>query len=114
MCSHFVRAKGIVFRILKSPSLNRTEETEVGIEGWNELDGSYAFQYSDGSQAGLCKSVIVKCTAIGDLLMVDAAPLSDADTPYSLEIKYTSKPLLSLCYITTSTLQYCIPFHLLV
>ncbi|BFI43036.1 proteasome inhibitor subunit 1 (PI31) [Marchantia polymorpha subsp. ruderalis] len=70
-----------------SSAASATEETEVGIEGWNELDGSYAFQYSDGSQAGLCKSVIVKCTAIGDLLMVDAAPLSDADTPYSLEIK---------------------------
>ncbi|KAL2610279.1 hypothetical protein R1flu_028852 [Riccia fluitans] len=64
------------------------EESEVGVDGWNELDdGSYAFQYSGGGQPGLCKSVIVKCTAIGDLLMVDAAPLVDADTPHSLEIK---------------------------
>lgn len=69
------------------PGSPPSEENEVGIEGWNGLEGAYAFQYSGGNQPGLCKALIVKCTAMGDLLMVDASPLSDADTPTNLEIK---------------------------
>ncbi len=61
------------------------EETEVGIDGWNEMDGAYAFRYT-GNELGLSKSVTVKCLAIGDSLLIDAVS-SDVDTPVNLELK---------------------------
>ncbi|CAM6123185.1 unnamed protein product [Calypogeia fissa] len=72
-----------------SSASGSSEEKEVGIEGWNELEGAYAFQYSGGNHPGLCQTLIVKCTVMGDLLMVDASPLSGEDAPTHLEIKVT-------------------------
>lgn len=73
------------------------DNAEVGIEGWNDMDGAYAFQYSGVGQAGLCKSALVKCVAMGDMLMVDAAPADDKGDkePLHLEISISD-------YITTS------------
>ncbi|KAH9556624.1 hypothetical protein CY35_07G039500 [Sphagnum magellanicum] len=61
------------------------EETEVGIDGWNEMDGAYAFRYA-GNELGLSKSVTVKCLAMGDSLLIDAVSF-DVDTPVNLELK---------------------------
>jgi proteasome inhibitor subunit 1 (PI31) len=61
------------------------EETEVGIDGWNEMDGAYAFCYA-GNELGLSKSVTVKCLAMGDSLLIDAVSF-DVDTPVNLELK---------------------------
>lgn len=74
-------------RAASSPPEGR-ENVEVGIEGWNDIDGVYAFQYSGAGQDGLCKSVLVKCVPVGDSLMLDAAPDDGGDKePLHLEIK---------------------------
>jgi hypothetical protein len=62
------------------------EETEVGVDGWDEMDGAYAFCYSGNNELGLSKSVTVKCLAVGDSLMIDALS-SDVDNPVHLELK---------------------------
>lgn len=62
------------------------EETEVGVDGWDEMDGAYAFCYSGNNELGLSKSVTVKCLAVGDSLMIDAIS-SDVDNPVHLELK---------------------------
>lgn len=62
------------------------EEPEVGIDGWDEMNGAYAFRYSGSGQPDLLPTVTVKCMAMGDSLMVDAVS-SDSDTPVHTEIK---------------------------
>ncbi|CAK9228430.1 unnamed protein product [Sphagnum troendelagicum] len=62
------------------------EGTEVGVDGWDEMDGAYAFCYSGNNELGLSKSVTVKCLAVGDSLMIDAIS-SDVDNPVHLELK---------------------------
>jgi proteasome inhibitor subunit 1 (PI31) len=62
------------------------EETEVGVDGWDVMDGAYAFCYSGNNELGLSKSVTVKCLAVGDSLMIDAIS-SDVDNPVHLELK---------------------------
>ncbi|XP_024528767.1 probable proteasome inhibitor [Selaginella moellendorffii] len=64
-----------------------SSEQEVGIDGWNELENAYAFKYFT-DEKDLPKSVDVKCTAIGDMLMVDAAVEGGNDL-FHLEIKVT-------------------------
>uniref|UniRef100_A0A0D6R5R3 PI31 proteasome regulator N-terminal domain-containing protein n=1 Tax=Araucaria cunninghamii TaxID=56994 RepID=A0A0D6R5R3_ARACU len=67
------------------PSSSGNEE--VGIEGWNQLEDSYAFCYIK-SEKGETKYVIVKCLVMGDLLIVDAVLLGAKGNPepYNLEI----------------------------
>ncbi len=62
------------------------EETEVGVDGWDEMDGAYAFCYSGNNELVLSKSVTVKCLAVGDSLMIDAIS-SDVDNPVHLELR---------------------------
>lgn len=66
--------------------LTGKEEPEVGIDGWDEMNGAYAFRYSGGGNPDLLPEVTVKCMAMGDSLMVDAAS-SESDTPVHAEIK---------------------------
>ncbi|KAJ6849347.1 putative proteasome inhibitor isoform X1 [Iris pallida] len=59
---------------------------EVGIEGWNELDDNYGFVYSK-SENGSKKSVLVKCLAIGDALVVDVLNMKEENKePLHLQI----------------------------
>lgn len=62
-------------------------QEDVGIEGWNEMEDAYAFCYAK-SDKGVNKSVIVKCLVMGDMLIVDAALISEKENsePYNLEI----------------------------
>ncbi|CAA7046214.1 unnamed protein product [Microthlaspi erraticum] len=66
---------------------------EVGIDGWNEFDGEYAFVYTNPEKGS--KKVLVKCLAIADKLAVDA--IADGETePAHLEIvvgNYAEEPL---------------------
>ena len=64
----------------------REDESEVGIDGWDEMNGAYAFRYSGAGQTDLLPTVTVKCMAMGDSLMVDAVG-KDSDTPVHVEIK---------------------------
>lgn len=60
-------------------------EDEVGIDGWNEVDGEYAFVYANPEKS--FKKVLVKCLVMNDKLLVDA--LADGSSePVHLEIKY--------------------------
>lgn len=63
-----------------------TEEREVGLEGWNTLEGAYAFRYSGVGQSDLCKSVTLKLVVMADSLMVDVAP-TDMEMLQHLEIR---------------------------
>ncbi|KAG0631517.1 hypothetical protein M758_1G260200 [Ceratodon purpureus] len=67
-------------------SSGREDESEVGIDGWDEMNGAYAFRYSGTGQTDLLPTVTVKCMAMGDSLMVDAVG-KDSDTPVHVEIK---------------------------
>ncbi|XP_010529791.1 PREDICTED: probable proteasome inhibitor [Tarenaya hassleriana] len=51
-------------------ALYSTSLDEVGIDGWNEFDGEYAFVYTYPDKGSV--KVIVKCLAMGDKLLVDA------------------------------------------
>lgn len=62
------------------------EEHEVGCEGWNALEGAYAFRYSGAGQSDLCKSLTLKLVVIEESLMVDVAPC-DTDLLHHLEIR---------------------------
>lgn len=72
----------------------REDEAEVGIDGWDEMNGAYAFRYSGSGQPDLLPTVTVKCMAMGDSLMVDAVS-TNSDTPVHTEIKYVDQ-LLSI------------------
>ncbi|XP_058075939.1 probable proteasome inhibitor [Magnolia sinica] len=64
-----------------------SEQGEVGIDGWNELDDCYGFIYTK-TEKGTKISVLVKCLVIGDKLVIDALPLEDDQKePYKLRIK---------------------------
>ncbi|KAK9123832.1 hypothetical protein Sjap_013434 [Stephania japonica] len=68
-------------------ALSSPPSDEVGIEGWNEFDDSYGFVYvkKDGS---LSFTVLVKCLAMGDHLVIDALCSRDQDKePISVDIK---------------------------
>ncbi|KAK9690147.1 hypothetical protein RND81_09G107800 [Saponaria officinalis] len=54
-------------------SLSSSTSDEVGIEGWNEVEDEYAFVYANPEKGN--KKVLVKCSVLGDKLMLDA--LSD-------------------------------------
>ncbi|CAH2064190.1 unnamed protein product [Thlaspi arvense] len=73
-------------------ALSSSPTQEVGIDGWNEFDGEYAFVYTNPAKGS--KKVLVKCLAIDDKLLVDA--LADGETePPHLEIvvgKYADEP----------------------
>lgn len=71
-----------------STSSGRGDESEVGVDGWDEMNGAYAFRYSGAGQPDLLPTVTVKCMAMGDSLMVDAVG-TDTDTPVHVEIKAT-------------------------
>jgi proteasome inhibitor subunit 1 (PI31) len=64
----------------------REGEPEVGIDGWDEMEDAYAFQYTGNGQPDLLNLVTVKCMTMGDSLMVDAVS-TDSDNPINLEIK---------------------------
>lgn len=55
------------------------EVEEVGIEGWNDMEGAYAFQYSGAGQEGLCKFVLVKCISVEDKLVVAVTDENDKE-----------------------------------
>ncbi|KAI3842594.1 hypothetical protein MKX03_027258 [Papaver bracteatum] len=44
---------------------------EVGIEGWNQSEDSYAFVYSNIDEAGAEYRVLVKCLVMGDFLVIN-------------------------------------------
>ncbi|ONK61110.1 uncharacterized protein A4U43_C08F26350 [Asparagus officinalis] len=59
---------------------------EVGIEGWNEFEDSYAFVYLK-SDKGQKIPILVKCLAIGDALVVDVLNLrEDKKEPFHVQI----------------------------
>ncbi|KAJ0988265.1 hypothetical protein J5N97_006621 [Dioscorea zingiberensis] len=63
-----------------------TDGEEVGIEGWNELDDSYGFVYSK-SEKDKKKTVLVKCLAIDEALMVDTVDLGEPQQePFHVQI----------------------------
>ncbi|MCO5585835.1 hypothetical protein L7F22_039768 [Adiantum nelumboides] len=64
------------------------EVEEVGIEGWNDLDGAYAFLYSGAGQEGLCKFVLLKCVAVEDKLIVAVTNENDKEA-VQLEFRVT-------------------------
>ena len=54
------------------------------MDGWNEVDGEYAFVYANPEKGN--KKVLVKCLVMNDVLLVDA--LADGcSEPLHLEIK---------------------------
>ncbi|KAM6550821.1 hypothetical protein CsatB_000629 [Cannabis sativa] len=56
---------------------------EVGIDGWNDVDGEYAFVYTNPEKVS--QKVLVKCLMMNDKLLVDA--LADGSSePVHLEI----------------------------
>lgn len=57
---------------------------EVGIDGWNEFDGEYAFVYTNPEKGS--KKVLVKCLAIADKLAVDAIADGEKESTH-LEIE---------------------------
>ncbi|KAI5071030.1 hypothetical protein GOP47_0013281 [Adiantum capillus-veneris] len=64
------------------------EVEEVGIDGWNDMDGAYAFLYSGAGQEGLCKFVLVKCVTVDDKLIVAVTNENDKEA-LQLEIRVT-------------------------
>ncbi|KAM0936461.1 putative PI31 proteasome regulator [Dioscorea sansibarensis] len=63
-----------------------SDGSEVGVEGWNELEGSYGFVYSKSHQ-GKKINLLVKCLAVDDALMVDTADLGEPQKePLHLQI----------------------------
>ncbi|GBG64748.1 hypothetical protein CBR_g46706 [Chara braunii] len=92
-------------REVQPPSQQGDEvEEEVGEEGWNELPDSYAFRYViDGSGDGGGnktstgkRRVVVKCLAMGDLLLVDAIDrAADSGEPVHLEVKVSDSAVES-------------------
>lgn len=74
-----------------------TEEPEVGFEGWNTLEGAYAFRYIGAGQADLCKSVTLKIVVMVDSLMVDVAP-TGTEILHHLEIRSVVLHITSYCY----------------
>ncbi|KAL1195886.1 putative proteasome inhibitor [Cardamine amara subsp. amara] len=66
---------------------------EVGIEGWNEFDGEYAFVYANPKKGS--KKILVKCLVMNDKLLVDAVA-HGGEEPAHLEIevgKYAEESL---------------------
>lgn len=56
----------------------------MGIDGWNEVDGEYAFVYANPERN--FKNVLVKCLVMNDKLLVDV--LADGSSePLHFEIK---------------------------
>ncbi|EXB36691.1 hypothetical protein L484_016942 [Morus notabilis] len=51
-------------------ALSSSSTDEVGIDGWNEVDGEYAFVYANPEKN--FKKVLVKCLVMNDKLLVDA------------------------------------------
>ncbi|XP_008789764.2 probable proteasome inhibitor isoform X3 [Phoenix dactylifera] len=67
-----------------SPPIGRKE---VGIEGWNELEGSYGFLYSK-TEKGQKKNVLVRCLVIGDFLAIYGLKLEgEQKEPFNLQVK---------------------------
>ncbi|CAI9098329.1 OLC1v1034954C2 [Oldenlandia corymbosa var. corymbosa] len=64
--------------------LSSTSTEEVGIDGWNQFDDSYAFLYSKPDLSS--KKVLVKCLPMDDKLFVDAVREGDSEEPAHLEI----------------------------
>jgi hypothetical protein len=73
------------------------EEAEVGFEGWNTLEGAYAFRYIGAGQADLCKSVTLKIVVMVDSLMVDVAP-TGTEILHHLEIRSVVLHTALYCY----------------
>ncbi|CAN1770137.1 Probable proteasome inhibitor [Linum perenne] len=73
---------------MSDSALSSTSTDEVGIDGWNELDGEYGFVYLNPEVEG--KRVLVKCLAMNDKLVVSALPADkgskSAAEPVHLEI----------------------------
>ncbi|CAA0386249.1 unnamed protein product [Arabidopsis thaliana] len=65
-------------------ALSSSSQNDVGIEGWNEFEGEYAFVYANPKKGS--KKILVKCLAMDDKLLVDAIADGGAD-PAHLEIK---------------------------
>ncbi|CAN0924673.1 Probable proteasome inhibitor [Linum grandiflorum] len=69
-------------------ALSSTSTDEVGIDGWNDLEGEYGFVYLNPEEGG--KKVLVKCLAMNGKLMVSALPADkgskSAAEPLHLEI----------------------------
>lgn len=64
-------------------ALSSSSTDEVGIDGWNEVDGEYAFVYANPERN--FKNVLVKCLVMNDKLLVDV--LADGSSePLHFEI----------------------------
>lgn len=78
---------GFRFRILILFDFGIFFLDEVGIDGWNEFDGEYAFVYTNPKKGS--KKFLVKCLVMNDKLLVDAIADGGAE-PAHLEIEYIS------------------------
>ncbi|XP_010504185.1 PREDICTED: probable proteasome inhibitor [Camelina sativa] len=65
-------------------SSSSSSQDDVGIDGWNEFEGEYAFVYANPKKGS--KKILVKCLAIDEKLVVDAIADGGAE-PAHLEIK---------------------------
>lgn len=82
------------FRVLICSILDRILGL-VGIEGWNEFDGEYAFVYKKpvkGSTSKV-KKVLVKCLVMNGKLLV-VAIAEDGEEPAHLQIEYVIVSLM--------------------
>lgn len=68
------------------PSDKVKDEPEVGVEGWNEVDGVYAFRYK--GEGNLPIGVTMRCLSVEDILLIDVVPepLEPLSAPLHAEI----------------------------
>ncbi|KAJ7549841.1 hypothetical protein O6H91_07G071800 [Diphasiastrum complanatum] len=68
------------------------KDDEISCEGWNDMEDAYVFRYA-GTHPDMWKAIEVKGTPLGDMLMVDAAPIGskgeETSQPCHLAIKVT-------------------------
>ncbi|XP_062095450.1 probable proteasome inhibitor [Humulus lupulus] len=84
-------SSGFVLTATGTPALSDTTHSsssssssdEVGIDGWNDVDGEYAFVYTNPEKGS--QKVLVKCLVMNDKLLVDALANGSSE-PVHLEI----------------------------
>ncbi|KAJ7195282.1 hypothetical protein O6H91_Y512000 [Diphasiastrum complanatum] len=78
--------------IMICPYFAELKDDEISCEGWNDMEDAYVFRYA-GTHPDMWKAIEVKGTPLGDMLMVDAAPIGskgeETSQPCHLAIKVT-------------------------
>ncbi|CAM8969299.1 unnamed protein product [Rhodiola kirilowii] len=67
---------------LEDAALSSSSSDEVAVDGWNLMDGEYAFVYHDPQDS---KKVLVKCLSMNDKLLIDALKYGEVE-PVDVEI----------------------------